>query len=115
MPPTVVGLLPAKGAFTSEGIVAKWSDWVELWDAELTLGIMLRTIVCHVGVVIIRRDWALLWQVPFLLSTMHDRKGFHKSAEENLLHSRLGPEARTCILVTDGSIRINIGLFEVFL
>ena len=62
-----------------------------------------------------RRDWALLWQIPFLLSTMHDRKGFYKSAEGNLLHSCLGPDARTCIVVTDGLIGNNIGLFEVFL
>ena len=71
--------------------------------------------VCHAGVMMRRRDWALLWQIPFLLSTMHDRKGFYKSAEGNLLHSCLDPDARTCIVVTDGLIGNNIGLFEVFL
>ena len=45
MPPTVVGCLLAKGAFTSEGLVAMWSDWVELWDVEPTLGVMLHTMV----------------------------------------------------------------------
>ena len=61
---------------------------------------------------------SLLWQVPFLLSKMegmHTHKGSSKSAEGNLLHSCLGPDARTCILVTDGSVGKQIGLFEVFL
>ena len=46
---------------------------------------------------------------------MHTRKGFSKSGEENLLHSCLGPDARTCILVTDSSVGKQITLFEVFL
>ena len=46
---------------------------------------------------------------------MHTRKGLSKSAEGNLLHSNLGPDARTCILVTDGSVGKQIVLFEVFL
>ena len=61
---------------------------------------------------------SLLWQVPFLLSKMegmHTRQGFSKSAEGNLLHSCLGPDAKTCILVTDCSVGKQIGLFEVFL
>ena len=43
MPPTVADCLPAKGAFAPEDLVTVWSDWVELWDVELTLRIMLRT------------------------------------------------------------------------
>ena len=43
MPPTVVGCLPAKGAFAHEDLVTVWSDWVELWDVEPTLRVMLRT------------------------------------------------------------------------
>ena len=46
---------------------------------------------------------------------MHTRQGFSKSAEGNLLHSCLGPDAKTCISVTDGSVGKQIGLFEVFL
>ena len=60
----------------------------------------------------------LLWQVPFLLSKMegmHTRKDFSKSAEGNVLHSCLCPDARTDILVTDGSVGKQIGLFEVVL
>ena len=61
---------------------------------------------------------SLLWQVPFLLSKMegmHTCQGFSKSAEGNLLHSCLSPDAKTCISVTDGSVGKQIGLFEVFL
>ena len=43
MPPTVAGCLPAKGAFAPEDLVTVWSDWVELWDVEPTLRVMLRT------------------------------------------------------------------------
>ena len=43
MPPTVAGCLPAKGAFAPEDLVTVWSDWIELWDVELTLRVMLRT------------------------------------------------------------------------
>ena len=43
LPPTVAGCLPAKGAFAPEGLVTIWSDWVELWDVELTLQLMLHT------------------------------------------------------------------------
>ena len=46
---------------------------------------------------------------------MHSRKVFSKTAEQNLLHSCLGPNARACILVTDGSVWKQIGLIEVFL
>ena len=46
---------------------------------------------------------------------MRTHKGFSKSAEGNLLQSCLGPDARTCTLVTDGSVGKQIGLFEVFL
>ena len=61
---------------------------------------------------------SLLWQVPFLLSKMegmHTRKGLSKSADGNLLHSYLVPDAKTCISVTDGSVKKQIGIFEVFL
>ena len=61
---------------------------------------------------------SLLWHVPFLLSKMegiYTRKGFSKSVEGNLLHSCLGLDAKTCILVTDGSVGKQIDLFEVFL
>ena len=61
---------------------------------------------------------SLLWQVPFLLSKMEGMntcKGFSKSAEENLLHSCLDLYARTYILVTDGSVGKQIGVFGVFL
>ena len=43
MPPTVAGCLPAKGAFAPEDLVTVWSDWVELWDVEPTLRVMLHT------------------------------------------------------------------------
>ena len=43
MPPTVAGCPPAKGAFPPENLVTVWSDWVELWDVEPTLRVMLRT------------------------------------------------------------------------
>ena len=45
MPPTVTvaGCLPAKGAFAHEDHVTVWSDWVELWDVEPTLQVMLHT------------------------------------------------------------------------
>ena len=43
MPPTVADCLPAKGAFAAADLVTVWSDWVELWDVELTLRVMLRT------------------------------------------------------------------------
>ena len=43
MPPSVVGCLPAKGAFAPEGLVIMGSDWVELWDVGPTLTVMLRT------------------------------------------------------------------------
>ena len=43
MPPTVIDCLPAKGTFALEGLVTMWSDWVELWDVELILRVMLRT------------------------------------------------------------------------
>ena len=43
MPPTVAGCLLAKGAFAPEDLVTVWSDWVELWDVEPTLRVMLRT------------------------------------------------------------------------
>ena len=46
---------------------------------------------------------------------MHTCKGFSKIAEGNLPHSCLGPDARTCILVTDASVGKQIGLFEAFL
>ena len=49
------------------------------------------------------------------MEEMHTNKGFSKSAEGNLLHSCLGPDARICILVTGGSVGKQIGLFEVFL
>ena len=61
---------------------------------------------------------SLLWQVPFLLikmEGMHTCKSFSESSEGNLLHSCLGADVRTCILVTDGSVGEQIGLFEVFL
>ena len=87
MPPTVAGCLRAMGAFAPQDLVTMSSGWVER-------------------------------QVPFLLSKMegmHIRKGFSKSAEGNLLHSCLGPDIRTCILVIDGSVGKQISLFEVFL
>ena len=43
MPQTVAGCFPAKGAFAREGLVEMWSDWVELWDVEPTLRVILRT------------------------------------------------------------------------
>ena len=43
---------------------------------------------------------------------MHNCKGFSKSSEGNLLHSSLGPDAGKCILVTDGSVGKQIGLFN---
>ena len=43
MPPIVAGCLPAKGAFAPEDLVTVWSDWVELWDVELILRVMLHT------------------------------------------------------------------------
>ena len=46
---------------------------------------------------------------------MHTHKGLSKSAEGNLLHTNLDLDARTCILVTDGSVGKQIVLFEVFL
>ena len=42
IPQTVTGYLPAKRAFALEGRVTMWSDWVELWDVEPTLRVMLR-------------------------------------------------------------------------
>ena len=45
MPPTVAGCLLAKGAFAPEDVVTVLSDWVELWDVETTLQVMLRTMV----------------------------------------------------------------------
>ena len=44
MPPTVAGCLPAKGTFAPEDLVTVWSDWIELWDVEPTLRVMLRAI-----------------------------------------------------------------------
>ena len=46
---------------------------------------------------------------------MHIRKGFSKSAEGNLLHSCLGLDAGTYILVTDGSVGKQMGLLKLFL
>ena len=43
MPPSVVGCLPAKGAFAPEDFVRMWSDWVGLWDVGPTLRVILRT------------------------------------------------------------------------
>ena len=60
---------------------------------------------------------SLSWQVPSLINKMermHTRKGFSKSVEGNLLHSCLGPDGRTCILVADDSVGKQIDLFEVF-
>ena len=121
MPPTVAGYLPAKGASAPEDLVTVWSDWVELWDVEPTLRVMLRTMAEFAMLVFWEEEEtgpSLLWQAPFISSKMegmHTRKGFSKSAEGNLLQSWLGPNARTCILVTDGSVGKQIGLFEVFL
>ena len=46
---------------------------------------------------------------------IYTHKGFSRSAEGSLLNNYLGPDARICILVTDGSVGKQIGLFEVFL
>ena len=43
MTPTVAGCLPAKGAIASENLVTVWSDWVELWNFEQPLRVMLHT------------------------------------------------------------------------
>ena len=119
MPPTVTP--PAKGAFVAEELLTVWSDWVELWDVELTLRIMLRT-MAELAMLVLRYKEetgpSLSWPVPFLLRKMKGmitRKGFFKNAEGNLLHSSLGPYARTSIWVTDGLVGKKIDLFEVFL
>ena len=70
--------------------------------------------VCHAGVMIRRRDWSLLTLANTFPIKQNwgnaYRKGFSKSAEGNLLHSCLGPDPRTCILVTDGWVGKQIAL-----
>ena len=40
---TVAVCLSANDAFAHESLVKMWSDWVEIWDVEATLCVMLRT------------------------------------------------------------------------
>ena len=40
---TVAVCLSANDAFAPESLVKMWLDWVEIWDVEATLRVMLRT------------------------------------------------------------------------
>ena len=89
MPPTFTP--PAKGAFAPEELLTVWSDWVEFWDVELILQIMLRT-MAELAMLVLRYEEetgpSLSWQVAFLLKKMKGmitRKGFFKNSEGNLL------------------------------